>query len=34
VTDAADETPSRYGRVLVIWVLVLGALYAFQQYFT
>jgi hypothetical protein len=33
VTDAADKS-SPYGRVLAVWLLVLGALYAFQQYFS
>jgi hypothetical protein len=28
------EAPLRYGRVLVIWVVVLVALYAFQEYFS
>lgn len=32
--DAAADGPVRsYGRVLVVWVLVLIALYVFQEYF-
>jgi hypothetical protein len=28
------EKDARYGRVLIVWVLVLVALYAFQEYFS
>ncbi len=28
------EKDAHYGRVLIIWVLVLVALYAFQEYFS
>jgi hypothetical protein len=35
VSDAAERAMRRnYGRVLVVWALVLAALYAFQQYFS
>ncbi len=32
VTESESHPP--YGRVVVIWVLVLAALFAFQRYFT
>ena len=28
------EPPPRYARVLMVWVVVLVALYAFQEYFS
>jgi hypothetical protein len=28
------DAPQHYGRVLIVWVVVLGALYAFQEYFS
>jgi hypothetical protein len=28
------DTPQHYARVLVVWVIVLVALYAFQDYFS
>jgi hypothetical protein len=30
----ADESRPPYGRVVLIWVAVLAALFAFQQYFS
>jgi hypothetical protein len=33
MTADANAARSSYIRVLVVWVLVLAALYAFQQYF-
>jgi hypothetical protein len=29
-----SDMPRSYARVLVIWVVVLAALYAFQEYFS
>lgn len=28
------DAPPHYARVLVVWVIVLAALYAFQEYFS
>jgi hypothetical protein len=28
------DAPLKYGRVLILWVVVLVALYAFQEYFS
>ena len=32
--NSPAEKGARYGRVLIVWVLVLIALYAFQEYFS
>lgn len=32
--DPESSAPPPYGRVLVVWVVVLLGLYAFQQYFS
>ena len=35
MTGTAEETgATNYGRVMVVWVVVLLALYAFQEYFS
>jgi hypothetical protein len=35
MTDTPGESGvTNYGRVMVVWVVVLLALYAFQQYFS
>jgi hypothetical protein len=31
---AGDATVRSYGRVLLVWVLVLAGLYMFQEYFS
>jgi hypothetical protein len=32
--NSPAEKEASYGRVLIVWVLVLVALYAFQEYFS
>jgi hypothetical protein len=32
--DDADGAARSYGRVLLVWVLVLAGLYIFQEYFS
>lgn len=35
MTGASDDTgATKYGRVIVVWIIVLLALYAFQEYFS
>lgn len=31
---ASDATVRSYGRVMLVWVLVLAGLYMFQEYFS
>jgi hypothetical protein len=31
---AENDVPQHYGRVLMVWVVVLVALYVFQEYFS
>jgi TRAP-type C4-dicarboxylate transport system permease small subunit len=34
VSGSSPAMRRSYARVLIIWLVVLGALYAFQQYFS
>ena len=34
MNSSPPEKKANYGRVLIVWVVVLLALYAFQEYFS